>query len=74
MSFLIAIVRLLRLYYGPTHKIPDSPAAPLFYAELAGMVPVAGSPYLGYAVLSKLADIGWDLLRYWLIVSSDKLH
>jgi hypothetical protein len=25
VSFLIAIVRLQRGYYGPTHKIPDSP-------------------------------------------------
>src|SRR3954469_24580543 len=26
VAFLIAIARLLRLHYGPTHKIPDSPA------------------------------------------------
>jgi hypothetical protein len=25
VPFLIAIARLLRLHYGPTHKIPDSP-------------------------------------------------
>jgi basic amino acid/polyamine antiporter, APA family len=37
-----------------------SAAAALSYAELAGIVPVAGSPYIyGYAVLSELADIGW---------------
>jgi hypothetical protein len=28
---LIAIVRLLRFYYGPTHKIPHSPDIPAEY-------------------------------------------